>query len=366
MVRDTLVSSIFLVFGGIFFIGTSAWGETSYRVTSSKDLEQLCLFSSPLVPPRADSCLASGDRKKYYSERRRLTTEVVELSIPARDISTLNYDHVSEMLSITTRHGLPIYGDSAILRLRGQEDIQFRVSEANVEDLQRRFSRSEVELRVGVLVAAHNDYDYEFCRLETIGGGERAGDEHSHKNQTRAPRRLLLEADVMYAQIVSESGDRVFAVYQSEFGKSYHVRTAALRVRNALKRVPRVEVASLMLEDREKQECRRKKEGAKSDEERQLLDADVSLDSVARDLEMAVYPCYLRGLNKNDGMQGALVIRVSGDERGQISTVDILVDTLQNKDLNACLNRQIRAIQSSIPLESDDQSLKATLLFKLH
>ncbi|TXD38585.1 hypothetical protein FRC98_06805 [Lujinxingia vulgaris] len=327
--------------------------EEPARLTEQSELDAICAYSAPQMPQdatlkeaaaeelqteAADPGEARGEGRcpdeahtHYYQERREIVHRLYELDIYGVDASSLGYDRVSGLLSVSGFRYHPVVGASDTLRFRNECVLYFEVDEDQVEDVMTRAAMGEVFLRVEVLLAAHDDYERAFC-----GEGEEG--------------QRVVEGDLLRAELVDAS-EGVLATYRTEFGHQWHLQQRALASAGQARgerAAPEVEVSDLMWW---------------ADEAPLEDETTAQEDATWRGrVERAVYPCYVRALAENRSLQGAVVLKMAldGSEQG----AQVLLDTLQRPTLQGCIRERVGELAAREDLPAEADALKVTVLMR--
>ncbi|RVU44154.1 hypothetical protein EA187_11445 [Lujinxingia sediminis] len=348
---------------GVFLLafGAGVSAEEPARLTEEHQFDAICAYSSPQMSAMAEGsgeagrspdAMSSGhvsvepgelgsagaERRcpdeahtRYYEARRDVVHRLYELDIYGVDESSLGYDRVSGLLSVSGFRYHPVVGAGDTLRFRNECVLYFEVGEDQVEDVMTRAAMGEVFLRVEVLLAAHDDYEQTFC-----GEGEDG--------------QRVVTSDLLRAALVDAS-EGVLATYRTEFGHQWYLQQSALAGAGkepAERAAPQVEVSDLMWWSGETP----------------LDDATLKQEEATwrGRVERAVYPCYVRALAENRSLQGAVVLRMSlpGSDEG----ARVLLDTLQRPTLQRCIRDRISELAARDDLPAQADALKVTVLMR--
>lgn len=352
---------------GVFLVafGPGVSAEEPARLTEQAQIDAICAYSSPKVPEMAtgtdgegaldatSSELASAEadrdevyrdegggaerrcpdeaHTRYYEARREVVHRLYELDIYGVDESSLGYDRVSGLLSVSGFRYHPVVGAGDTLRFRNECVLYFEVGEDQVEDVMTRAAMGEVFLRVEVLLAAHDDYEETFC-----GAGEDG--------------QRVVESDLLRAELV-DATEGVLATYRTEFGHQWHLQQRALAgvgMERGERAAPQVEVSDLMWWS-----------GEHPIEDAALEEQEATWRGR---VERAVYPCYVRALSENRSLQGAVVLKMSLDANA--AGAQVLLDTLQRPTLQGCIRERVSALAARDDLPSQADALKVTVLMR--
>ncbi|TXD31722.1 hypothetical protein FRC96_20675 [Lujinxingia vulgaris] len=351
---------------GVFLMafGPGVSAEEPARLTEQAQIDAICAYSSPNMPEMttgtdgegahdaassemttsSELVSAEADRgegaerrcpdeahTRYYEARREVVHRLYELDIYGVDESSLGYDRVSGLLSVSGFRYHPVVGAGDTLRFRNECVLYFEVGEEQVEDVMTRAAMGEVFLRVEVLLAAHDDYEQTFCEAGEDG-------------------QRVVESDLLRAELVDAS-DGVLATYRTEFGHQWHLQQRALAgvgMERGERAAPQVEVSDLMWWSGE------------HPIEDEALEAQEA--TWRGRVERAVYPCYVRALAENRSLQGAVVLKMSLDANA--AGAQVLLDTLQRPTLQGCIRERVSALAARDDLPSQADALKVTVLMR--
>lgn len=301
------------------------------------DLNELCAHSAPESP--------STDREEqesYHQQRRRLVHQIHKVTIEGVDESLVDYDRVTGLLTINGFRAFVPGGQSTEIGLRNQCIVGFEVQEQEAPDVMAQLVLGAAKLEIGFLLAAHDDFEAEFC-VTTDGGW---------------PRVMV---DLLYARLLSQEDgqERSVAAYQTPLGHRLALRQSTLVVDAARRAMPEVKVSHF-------QWRARGKEWSESFQDEPLPEGleQVQAQTIA-EMERAIYPCYIRALSRNASLQGAMVLEV-GFSQGAEASPRFLMNTLNDEQIDECVQGQLKGLNS--PAETMGpggvDGFKATVLMR--
>lgn len=308
--------------------------EAATPVDEAQDLNELCALGPPKGADEA------GEIISYHKQRRAAVHGVYETELQGLDEGLFRYDRVSGLLTLSGfRTFEPLPGGPSI-RFRNECILSFEMDEDQALDLLARVAMGTAHLRIGFLLAAHEDYDTNFC-----------------PNQPEGPQ---LQVDLLYAEIIESDGGeaQVIDTYQTPLGHRRALQQSLLVVDAARQQLPEIKVSHLQW---------RAPGGSWEDEvddETQDLWNALSTE-LEPHLERTIYPCYIRALARNASLQGALVLEVPLVDEG-IGEVRFLMDTLGDATVRSCVQERIdeeEAISESPP-STEAEAFKATILMR--
>lgn len=294
-------------------VAAGAWAQTP--VDSAEELAQICRLSTPDIDG-----VSAEMRDRYHRQRREVTHRVYETSLGRIDSELLGYDRVSGLLTLSGFRTHRPHDDGPAIRFRNECIPSFEVQDEQAHDLKARLQMGTVEVRIGFSVAAHTDWNIEFC---------------SSGNDGKTPE---LHVDLLYARLVdterSEAdGGEVIDIYRTRKGFR-----RALRSENLLHAGGRFARPDVEISDVQWRAADQKWEEA-GESSAQLT------EDVHSALERAVYPCYVDALQRNATLQGAMVVEIAVDDGGDGPTAEVLVDTIQSGGLTGCTVDRIARLE---------------------
>lgn len=316
------------------FLGGQRAGWAQQEEGKEGELNELCTLSAP-----ESSSPAQDEQERYHRQRRRLVHQVHEVEIRGIDESFLDYDRVTGLLTINGFRAFVLGGQSPEIGLRNQCVVGFEVEEQEALDLMAQLALGAVRLEVGFLLAAHDDYEAEFC-VSTDGGWPR------------------LMVDLLYARLRTMEGE-VLSAFQTPLGHRLALRQSALVVGAAAKAMPQVQVSHFQWRQRGLDWSESFREEALPAELMELQ------GRVTADIERGIYPCYVRALSRNASLQGAMVVEVVlGEEGGERAR--FLMNTLGDEQVDECVQGQLQELAGFNVLREvgEVDGFKATLLMR--
>lgn len=299
---------------------TTSWAATPLYETD--EMIELCELGAP------DRVTDDPDeRARYHQERRRAVYDVYETPLVDLDAALLRYDRVAGLLTLSGfRQYQPRRGAPEI-RIRNECILSFVLDEEEVHDLMTQIQMGTAEIRIGYHLAARSDYDAHFCPSDDDG------------NQRQ------LEVDLLYAQLVdtessASEDDEIIDTYHTQRGHQWALRRSTQIVGLAGQSVPEVQISHVQWRPR----------GQRWQDDIENQSVTERLDEIEEQLrpavERALYPCYVRALEGNASLQGAMVLEIPRD--GETAKPNILMDTLDTSGLRDCVTTQLRATDELI------------------
>ena len=312
--------------------------ETSEPQPDSDPIGDLCALSSPSIESQKQDEVAH-----YHHERREAIYGVHETGLPNLNPELFRYDQVSGLLTISGFREYQPRPGAPSLRIRNQCIVSFVVDEEEAHDLLAQLHLGTVTVRVGYLVAAHEDYEVDFC--------PEVDDEYRH-----------LLVDLLYVQLVDQErrvdeGGHVIDTYHTGLGYQLALRHSAQLIDLARPTIPQVQVSDLQWRPADL----RWGDPLQEEHGEQVLALEHRLQPW---IEQSLYPCYVRALAKNASLQGAVVLEIPLGEDG--ADAGFLMDTMRTEGLRECIRHQLSSIDEqlgSAALEGVD-ALKATVLMR--
>ena len=162
---------------------------------ATSDLVNLCSLASPEVPQDFQE-----DGSSYHYQRRQAIHSVYEAPLRNLDEALLDFDRVTGLMTISGFRRYQARSGAPAIRFRNECILSFEFEEERAHDVVTKIRMGTAELRIGFLVAAHDDYDVQYCDVD--GTDERESE---------------LVVDLLYARLVDLEGDadsEVLGIYQ--------------------------------------------------------------------------------------------------------------------------------------------------------
>lgn len=304
---------------------------------TSSDLDALCRHSDASAP---------GDETPvgtYDQDRRKLLQTTWEVVVPALEGSVLGYDRVTGILTVGGFKDHQLFDGRYHLRMREGCALHFELDGDRADDVVTRAQLGGVSLKFGFHLDPHDDHDRPICgedRSATVDGGDEEG---------FVP--TLVHIDLLYAQLIESDGG-VLANFQTERSHNLHMRRVSQAIGAASQVVPRMLVTSVSQQDGEGDGSWHALETAEQ-------------EWWVREMESALFPCYIHGLRGNGRLQGAMVVRIPSAKSSNHSAPTLLLDTMQVNGLTQCVVERLEGLRERGPEFGRTTVLKATFLFKL-
>lgn len=319
------VGRIGLLLGGVVFL---LFASLPVAAEERPSLDELCLHGAPLPEAGLES-----EAREYHQRRRELVHQVHETRLLDLESGLLDYDRVTGVLSVSGFREYPIPFSEKRISFRNGCILRFELEEARARDVITQLEMGTAQIEIGFVVAAYDDFALHYCP-EVDGVAQ-------------------LQVDLLYARLVDLDGgeeDRILGHYQTAEGHRWALRWSSLAVEAARIAIPEVTVSHFQwnpwtFSQEESLELR---------EHRELI---------SEQLERELFTCYAQSLRKNSSMQGAMVLEFQFSSAREPA---ILLDTLDHRELRACIEQRSSELIDNLSLKEQDgpEGFKVTILMR--
>lgn len=321
-------------------VGAASTAQAATPLESTEELVDLCDHG----PPEPESGDAE-ERDRYHERRQEAIYGLYETSLPTLDDEVVRFDRISGLMILSGFRGYQPRNGAPGIRFRNECILSFELDdEETAHDIMARLRMGTVEVRIGYMLVARQDYEVDYCPEDDEEGSRE------------------LEVDLLYARLVdteqSESSDEaVIDTYETEMGHQWALRQST-RLVDAV-RMARPEVTTSHFQWRPQGMSWQDD----FDDQQTPEDLDDRQPEIEGALERALYPCYVRALAKNASLQGALVLEIGfAEERGE---PNFLMDTIGDSGLRKCIEGRVADVAVLDDVETDSiDALKATMLMR--
>ena len=314
--------------------------QAATPLESTSELVDLCDYGAPEI--ETDDAEV---RDSYHDRRRSAIYNLYETSLPTLDEEVVRFDRISGLMILSGFRGYRPRSGAPAIRFRNECIVSFELEdEEAAHDIKARLRMGTVQVRIGYMLVARQDYDIDYCPDDD--------DDHSRE----------LKVDLLYARLIdteeSETSDRaVIDTYKTEEGHRWALRQSTRLVDAVRMAQPEVTTSHFQWRPRGKSwqdDFGDHKTPAGLEEQQPEIEGA---------LERALYPCYVRALSKNASLQGALVLEVPyGEQRGEMR---FLMDTIRSSGLRYCIETRIAEVEELDHIDPGAiDAFKATMLLR--
>ena len=275
------------------------------------------LLSTPLVQSR--------QRHEYVVQRLHRLMQVYSVLLQPSEYRFLPSD--PDVMTVDTLEPLPIFSGSHALDLGSAASLSFPVFEGQLDELVAGYRSDQVLLRLHFQLAALENPLETYC-------------------ETGADGVVVLHGRLLAGELVDRGESSVLARAENERLRTHRIRFGVdVRVSVSSPPEPRVTVISTTVTEGH---------GAPAEVEYLTLES-----------ESVLLPCYLRALNNNGRLRGALVTQYQVDHEGNLIHPTVAIDAIGDPLVTGCASAALQTI--AVPRGSPriPYGVRMTVIFSL-
>lgn len=303
----------------------------AFPIATVNDADDLCETNEPIFTPdetdtdvNSDPVLQTQRRHEYAETRNRRLLDVYSITIDTSAYRFLPSE--PSVLTVDTLEPFQLFGGVYRLELTGVANISFAVSDTEREAIIAGFASDQILLSVHFNLASLDNPDDPFCRDE--------GDDS-----------VTIIGQLLAAELLSRTSYETLARLETERYRDQQIRLGVEPTDDGAAPFPSVLISATVFLST-----------TPPDEEIGLLEMEA---------ETQLLPCYVRGLNVNGRLQGALVLTYSVESDGSISEPLISIDAIDEPHVTGCVMGNFEGM--SIPRSHPGASyqVRMTVIFRI-
>ena len=316
----------------LLFLTATAWAGLVFaeELHGTEAAAALCETAS-IEPMRSETMLLSTplalshQRHEYTVQRLHRLMQVYSVVLQPHEYRFLPSD--AGFMTVDTLEPLSIFSGSHSLDLGRAAALSFPVFEGQLDELIAGYRSDQILLRLHFQLAALENPLLSYC-------------------ETRDDGVVVIHGRLLAGELVARGEGSVFARAGSERLRTHRIRFGIdVRVTTSSPPEPRVTVISTTVMD--------------------APEAPDEVEYLTLESESVLLPCYLRGLNLNGRLRGALVMQYRVDREGNIIHPTIAIDAIGDPLVTGCASAALQTI--TVPRASPlvPYGARMTVIFSL-
>lgn len=300
------------------------------ELATPADADAICRTSEPLAPfdfvsdpLHTDPLVTARLRHDYVLQRHRRLTEVYSVTLDTSQYRFLPGEPT--LLTVDTLSPFTLFGGAFELDLGPAAELAFPVGQAEAEELLAGYASDQTLLRLYFQLSALEDPGLSYCSW--VDG------------------TLRIHGYLLGGELVSRPDERRLAWSQTERYSRVQVRLGFELRASVHAPMPAVEVTHLAFP-----------RAAPEPDEAEVLRMEA---------ESRAMPCYVRGLNRNGRLQGAVVVAYEIASDGRVSETTVTIDAVDQSVLTGCVLSALEGIVLPRQHPGQDYPVRMTIVFRL-
>ena len=303
----------------------------AFPIATVNDADDLCESTEPTFTPNGtdtdlvgDPVLQTQRRHEYAETRNRRLLDVYSITIDTSAYRFLPSE--PSVLTVDTLEPFQLFGGAYGLELSGIANISFAVSDADRETIIAGFASDQILLSVHFNLASLDDPDEPFCRIG-------------------ADDTITISGHLLAAELLFRTSYETLVRAETERYRDQQIRLGGEPTADGAAPFPSILISATVFLST-----------TPPDEEIGLLEMEA---------ETQLLPCYVRGLNVNGRLQGAIVLTYSVESDGSVSDPLISIDAIDEPHLTGCVTGNFEDM--SIPRSHPGSSyqVRMTVIFRI-
>lgn len=303
----------------------------AFPIATVNDADDLCETTEPILTNdgadadlNSDPVLQTQRRHEYGETRNRRLLDVYSVTI---DTSTYRFlPSEPSVLTVDTLEPFQLFGGVYWLELTGVANISFAVSDADREAIIAGFASDQILLSVHFNLASLDNPDEPFCRV----GADDA---------------TIIIGQLLAAELLSRTSYESLARVETDRYRDQQIRLGSEPTDDGASLLPSVLISATVFLS-----------ATPSEEEIALLEMEA---------ETQLLPCYVRGLNVNGRLQGAIVLTYSVESDGSVSEPLISIDAIDEPHVTGCVMGNLEGMSIPRTQSGSSYQVRMTVIFRI-
>ena len=302
------------------------WGSVVFaeELTGVEAVTTLC-ETATIEPARSETLLlatplaASRERHEYTVQRHHRLMQVYSVSLRADEFQFLPSEE--GVITVDTFGPMGIFAGHHALDLGRAAALSFPVLEGQLDDIVAGYRSDQILLRLHFQLAALDNPVLSYCEAEEDGA-------------------VVIHGRLLAGELIDRGRGAVLVRAESERLRAHRIRFG---VDTGVATEPRVTVISTTILD--------------------APDIPDEVEYLTLESESVLLPCYLRALNLNGRLRGALVTQYHVDREGNVIQPTISIDAIGDSMVTGCAAAALQTI--AIPRQDPEPAygVRMTVIF---